>query len=271
MTSDLGGEAEGGGREPEQCRVLGVDYWQVRLAGGGDLFLTGFGLPFAEQLDPRHWFGAAWFDTHRQRLRGTSTIYRSQTEPWRGRSLDLVVRFNRVGEDLPVDTVTMREFTHAEFNSPFEEVAVLMKLRGVRWGAGGRYIPTKRPLAIYCPPERLAFWQTGRSADRMAVKQARMPEMRLETERQYLLLYGWIKGIDVQEFAAQVGGEDGRRLTVEAMREVQEELREAGFRVLDMKPAHIIVRRAPDGGLKRRRDGRLVYALIDYELLEAVG
>ena len=55
------------------------------------------------------------------------------------------------------------------------------------------------------------------------------------------------------------------------MREVESELQEAGFRMLDMKPAHIVVRFTKSGQLLRRKNGRLAYALIDYELLEHTG
>ena len=37
-----------------------------------------------------------------------------------------------------------------------------------------------------------------------------------------------------------------------------------------MKPAHVILRFDAAGQLKRRPDGRLLYALVDYELLEKI-
>ena len=40
-----------------------------------------------------------------------------------------------------------------------------------------------------------------------------------------------------------------------------------GFRVLDTKPNHIILRRRRDGSLLRRH-GKLVYAMVDFELLQ---
>jgi hypothetical protein len=40
-----------------------------------------------------------------------------------------------------------------------------------------------------------------------------------------------------------------------------------GFRVLDIKPGHIILRQRLDGRLLVRQ-GRLVYALVDFELLQ---
>lgn len=250
--------------------IRGVEYCQTQTAEGGDLFLTRFGVPFAEQLQPDHWLAAPWFEAHRLRLRGTSTIYRTQSKPARGRSLDLVVRFNRVGEDLPVDIMTRDFYTQAAFNSPFEEVEALMALRAARLGPKRRRILTQRPLAIYSPPQRLQPWQTGRSESQMAVKQARMPEMLLDLLRAYVLVYGWIKGADTQEVADRLGlnGAARERFLQGAMSEAEGELKQAGFRVLDMKAAHVIVRFTHEGHLLRRKDGRLAYALIDYELLE---
>ncbi len=45
------------------------------------------------------------------------------------------------------------------------------------------------------------------------------------------------------------------------------ELAQKGYQVADMKPQHVILRPQPDGTLLRDRNGQLVYALIDYELL----
>ena len=260
-------------RQPAFTRrvIQGVEYHHAQQAGGGDLFLTRFGLPFASHLHPDNWLSPPWFDAHRVRLRGTSSIYRTQSKPLGGRALDLIVRFNRVGQDLPVDTFFYDLFPHAAFNSPFEEVAEVMSLRAARLGPQRWFIPTKRPLAIYSPPTRYQLWQTGRSESLMAAKQARLPEIELDILRPYILVYGWIKGLDAQDAAAQYGvGGASRQASflAETLDEVEGELKQAGFRVLDMKPAHIIVRFTADGRLLRRKDGRLVYALIDYELLE---
>jgi hypothetical protein len=49
---------------------------------------------------------------------------------------------------------------------------------------------------------------------------------------------------------------------------VVHELWQKGYRVIDMKPAHVILRPRPDRNLLRDRNGQFAYALIDYELLE---
>jgi hypothetical protein len=250
--------------------IGGVEYHQAETEDGGHLFLTRFGLPFALQLHPDNWLAPDWFEAHRHRLRGTSAIFRTQTKPIMGRALDVVVRYNRVGQDLPVDTLTRSTYSHATFNSPFEEIAQVMALRAARVGPERHMVPTKRPLAIYSPPTRLELWQSGRCESQIAIKQAKLPEARLDILRPYILVYGWIKGIDVQQAADHfaLGGASREEFLSSAMAEVETELERAGFHVLDMKPAHIIVRLRADGRLRRRQDGRLVYALIDYELLE---
>ena len=252
--------------------ILGVQYFHAKTPDGGDLYFTRFGLPFAQYLLPENWREPDWFIAHRQKLRGTSTIYRTLTKPVSGKSLEIVVRYNRVGEELPVDTLTLEKFMHAEFNSPFEEIAVLAELRAARRGADRRRIPTKKPLAIFEPPDLLQLWQSGRLESKIAQKLARYPQAALDIRRQYILIYGWIDGHDAQQVAdqRQLDGEAREKFLVETTTFVTTELAEAGFRVLDMKPAHVILRFDAAGNLKRRQDGKLLYALVDYELLEKI-
>ncbi len=252
--------------------ILGVPYFHAQTPDGGDLYLTPFGLPFARHLLPENWREPEWFLAHRQKLRGTSTIYRTITQPVDGKSLEIVVRYNRVGEELPVDTLTLEKFMNADFNSPFEEIARLMQLRAARRGKDRRRIPTKKPLAIFAPPDLLQLWQSGRLESKISQKLARYPQAALDIRRQYILLYGWIVGLDAQQVAdeKQLAGEAREQFLKATTGFVTDELAEVGFRVLDMKPAHVILRFDPDGNLKRRQDGKLLYALVDYELLEPI-
>ena len=72
-------------------------------------------------------------------------------------------------------------------------------------------------------------------------------------------------GRDAQEMyeLGLLGKAEMEKLTRRAAREM--ELK--GFRVLDNKPRHCILREWKNGGLLRR-NGELVYALIDFELLQ---
>jgi hypothetical protein len=243
---------------------LGVAYEQVATAEG-DLYLTRFGAAFREHLSPENWFAPEWFAARRRRLFGTSTIYRVPTKPVRGMSLDLVVRFSRVGQEVPLDTLSFERTTGIEFNSPFEEFALVMDLRSRR-----PRIATKRPLAIYVPVDRLPLWQTGRKDYKIAAKLAQHPEVPLDIERPYILLYGWIEGCNAMEVlegvATQIPVTDAflKDLTCRAVGDLSRH----GFRMADIKPEHILLRVRPEGSILRRRDGQVAYALVDYELLE---
>jgi hypothetical protein len=250
--------------------LLGVRYAHLKTPEGGDLYLTEYGQAFWEQLLPENWLAPDWFSANRQRLVGTSTVYRVPTRPVRGIGLQLVVKWSRVGEEVPIDTLTLNKFINTEFNSPFEEVALVMELRSSRWNPHSRRVRTQKPLGIYVLPERLQLWQTGRSESRIAAKLAQHPGVELDILRQYVVLYGWVKGLDLTEVAQRWGlGEAAREaFFANATSLVTFELAAKGYRMVDMKPAHIIVRLAPDGkSLLCDRHQRLLYAVVDYELL----
>ena len=247
--------------------LLGVDYAHIKTGDGGDLYLTRFGAPFAEHLKPESWFAPDWFPDHREKLDGTSTVYRVRTRPLGGKGKDLVVKWCRVGEQIPFDTFTFTKFAEAEFNSPYEEFAGVMEMRADRRPPT---IRTHKPLAIYVPAKRLQPWQTGRSASKMELKKAKFRDVELDICRQYILIYEWVKGVSlVEAFAAMPGEVEARRQEMHRLSGLAiRDLAIKGFRVLDMKPEHLIVRPRDDGELTRSRDGSVAYALVDFELLE---
>jgi hypothetical protein len=250
--------------------LLGVSYTHLKTTDGGDLYLTKYGQPFWEHLLPENWYAREWFEPNRERLLGTSTVYKVPTRKIRGTGLHLVVKWSRVGEDVPLDTMTIVKFINAEFNSPFEEFSLLMELRAGELGPPGIRVRTQKPLAIYVPSKRLQLWETGRSESRIAAKLAQHPGVELDILRQYLVLYGWVKGLDITELTGQwkLSPEERETLCAGATSMVNHELGLKGYRVVDMKPQHVIVRQRPDGSLLRDRNGQMVYALVDYELLE---
>lgn len=257
----------------ETVSFLGVDYARVKTADGGDLYLTRFGFPFREHLAPENWYAPGWFAEHRIPLEGTSTIYKLPTKPVRGRILDLVVRFSRLGQEIPLSVQFISENAHAEFNSPFEEFALLMALRSAHLRTSLPRIFTKKPLAIYVPATRLQDWQTGRLESKMAAKRARHPEVELEMSRQYILLYGWIDGLNAVQAAHALGMTKTatRSFLRDMTLRVIHDLRQHGFRVLDIKAEHVVVRIRRNGSLVRRHSGDVAYGLVDYELLEPLG
>lgn len=250
--------------------LLGVDYYHFKTSDDGDLYLTRFGLPFREQLQPENWYAEDWFRENRERLQGTSSVYRVPTRLVNGKALNLVVKWSRVGEVVPLDTFTFNKFIHAEFNSPFEEFSLLMELRKGENGPPGIRIRTQRPMAIYVPSERMQDWQTGRSEDKIRAKVARHPGVEIDVLRQYVVVFGWIKGRDAVETAEDFGLEDQARTDFlgHTTSLVVHELWQKGYRVIDMKPNHIILRPRPKQTLLRDRNGGFAYALVDYELLE---
>jgi hypothetical protein len=250
--------------------LLGVDYVHLKTRDGGDLYLTRFGLPFWRNLVPENWYAAEWFETKRERLQGTSTIYKVPTRPVNGRTLQLVVKWSRVGEVVPLDTLTFNKFINAEFNSPFEEFSLLMELRQGETGPAGIHVRTQRPMAIYVPSELMRDWQTGRSEDKIRAKVARHPGVEIDILKQYVVVFGWVKGLDAVQTAERFGLEGRRRTEFLAHMTslVTHELAQKGYRVVDMKPEHIILRPRPDQSLLRERNGQIVYALVDYELLD---
>ncbi len=247
--------------------LLGVRYWHRVTPEGGDLYLTDLGRPYADLLLPANWREDEWFAAKRQRLAGTSVVYRVPTKVVNGRQLDLVVKWCRVGEEIPYDTLTFQKFTEAEFNGPYEEFSLLMELRNQ---PGHLPLRTNRPFGIYVPPERLKLWQTGRSRSKMDHHQAKFRDVELDMYRQYIFLYQWVDGLSAVEALEQaLPDPHARRHELEKLTlRVKDDLARRGFFVIDHKPVHFILRPRPDGSLLRDPDtGELAYALVDFELL----
>lgn len=261
-----------------RVRVFGVEYAAMELPDGGQLFLTPFGWSWMVQLLPD-----AWYTTERWRTDGhilpggTGTVYwLPSTDP----RLEMVLKFSRFAQEVPLmvtDSYPVQmpwdALAEAHFNSPFEEFGLLMDLRKGRWGPRKLRIRTKRPLAIYVPPTHFKTWQLGRSQSRFDdyhrqmindQQQERSP-IDLDIQRDYMMLFAYVKGRNAEDemAAGLLNEQQTRRLTIR----VDRELNARGFRVLDNKPKHFILRRDKHGQLLRR-NGKLVYALVDFELLQ---
>jgi len=267
--------------------VLGVVYAHTQTSDGGDLYLTPCGLPYADLLQIENWYEKSWFTLNRVRLTGTSSVFRVPTKVVNGQRLQLVVKNSRVGEDVPLDTHTLYEFLRAEFNSPWEEFALVMELREGAFGPQDVSIQTQQPLAIYVPPERTQMRHTGRSRDKMQRIVRRHPGIDLDILRQYILVYQWIEGVDmVQAFREiRISQDELVRHLTAVNKSAIERLRVKGFAVADMKPSHIIVEHSQleemrgladgcdDGGVTRQCEhlhslmNRSNVSIVDYELL----
>jgi hypothetical protein len=262
-----------------RMRAFGVDYARVRTAAGGDLFVTPYGWPHLRSLLPENWYANQWFVQAGERQAGaTGHVYRVPSRLVQG--IDLLVKFSRVGQEVPLQLATSfpegavpPDQADARFNSPWEEFGLVMELRRGDYGPPVT-LRAQRPLAIYAPPEQFDLWRLGRSACRFDLHQRQLAEDQedrenacdLDIRRDYVLLYSWIKGIDAEQafLRGWVPEAELKALT----HRVIGELETKGFRVLDNKPKHFIVRQPQRGGPVLRRAGQIAYGLVDFELLQ---
>ncbi len=267
--------------------VLGVVYLHTRTDDGGELYFTRFAESHQEHLDIKNWYEESWFTKHRVRLLGTSSVYRVPTRSVNGSSLDLVVKNCRVGEDVPINTHTLEQFVSAEFNSPWEEFALVMEMADKQVGQRINWIRAQRPLAIYVPPQRMQFWQSGRSRARINRIRARHPGIDIDILKQYKLVYEWIRGKNLIETFEHIKIEipDIVHHLQAMQKKAFDDLSTKGYHMADMKPEHVILdeedcERIERAGRSGEADAaqkqvdmvyRLLnagkYSVIDYELL----
>jgi hypothetical protein len=267
--------------------VLGVVYVHTKTSDGGDLYLTPFAESYHEYFAIENWYERDWFNAHKIRLIGTSSVYKIPTKEINGKSLDLVVKNCRVGEDVPIDTHILQEFCDAEFNSPWEEFSLVMELMDNVYGPKEMKVSTQLPMAIYVPPETMQVWQSGRSRTRINRIKAKHPGIHLDILKQYKLIYEWIKGHNLMEVFQHIDISHDElvghltRINYKALGD----LNRKGYLMADIKPEHIIIgeadtegiveigrseeRTAPDKQVdavyQLVNEGR--YSIIDYELL----
>jgi hypothetical protein len=248
----------------ELVKILGVEYAQLRLTSG-DLYITAEGLPFLNLLYPQnYWLDKKWFRENSRRLSGTSSVYKIKTKKIDGRQKDIVLKWNRMGQDIPgADQLDVLE--GAEFNSPFEEFALVKELKR-KLAQTGRKVATQKPLAIFVSAENFDLNQTGRHEHKMRQKLNQHNEILLDMRRLYAVVYEWVKGLDAHQAFNKgvISRETMKGLALDA----QQIIEKAGFIVRDNKPDHVIVRPKSDKHLARSRQGETIYALVDFELLE---
>lgn len=264
--------------------AYGVDYVQLDDEKGGRLWVTRHGWSQLAQLDPARWYAGQQYSRQGTRLAdGSGAVYRVPGISSGSRSRDLVVKFSRVAQDvqLYVPARLAKDWpegalSEAAFNDPFQEFGLVEELRRGQFGPATLRILTKRPLAIYSSGRRLPDWQSGREASSFRRNQKRLSDDQAQREvsyealdialdRQYVTLFQWVHGIDVQRLVEL--GRMSRAESVQLVRRAVRELAAKGFRMLDMKPNHLIVRMRADGRLVQRR-GRIAYVLVDFELLQ---
>ncbi len=249
----------------ERATVFGVPYVHLKFPDGDDLYVTEYGLPFIERIEPKRLFSdSEWFEVNSVPLSGTSSIYRVTTGEIEGMRKDLVVKWNRMGQEIP-GVHESDDLADAEFNSPFEEFALVTELRRAGLGETGR-VAMQKPLAIYVSARRIEPDRTGRKEYKMHAKIDLHRDVALDMFRPYAVIYEWIKGIDATE--AQAEGLLKRNQVESLTLRSRADTLKRGFVVRDSKPHHVIVRPEEGGRLLCEREGRVCYGLVDYELLE---
>lgn len=265
-----------------RARLFGVDYAIVSQPDGGELYVSRIAWRWLDWLQPDRWWDREADAVRGERLPGsTGTVYRVRSAPPGMPARDLVVKFSRVAQDVPLfipdeflDSLPRTAVADARFLAPFAEFGLLHELRGNILNHGPHRLRTKMPLAIYSPPGKYPLWQTGRHADIFRSHQQAMAhdqfenglaEVQLDIERDYLGIFAWIDGIDAEE--AFNRGLIDQDLLVLLTRSSNHALSRLGYRILDNKPRHLIVRPRPDGTLLQR-DGKIIYTMIDFELLQ---
>ena len=152
--------------------VFGVDYLHVNFPNGDDLYVTEHGRPYLGNILPESVFSdREWFRSHSTALSllgprsaATSSSFKVRTKPWRGKSIDVVLKWNRMGQEVP-DSRQVESLWYAEFNSPYEEFALLFEMRNSARESPGR-IRTHKPLAIYVPHEQVSWFELDGSRAR---------------------------------------------------------------------------------------------------------
>ena len=261
--------------------ILGVPYHVHASADGGELYVTRHGLPLKDRLASLAWFDPARRAAQWKPLAGaTGSVHRVTLDPdAAGGPLHMVVKFCRFGQEVFIGAqasflkeVPQEVIQGARFNGPFEEFSRVMTLRAAARTRGQVRMHTKRPLAIYCPPRRYPAWKLGRaSAELQRCTDFMHRHLRdddaappLHHDRDYLLIYSWIKGESAQSMHLR-GAMDEQALRGLSHLTAADMMR-CGFRCLDHKPAHIILRPRTPGGAAVW-GGAPAYALVDFELL----
>jgi len=267
-----------------RARVFGVEYAVCPQPDGGDLWISRPAWHWFDYLQPGHWWDRDNLAVRGERLPGsTGTVYRARSAPPGKVPRDLVVKFSRIAQDVPLfipddflESLPKEAVATARFLGPFAEIGLLTEMRESVMNHGPDRLRTKVPLAVYAPPEKYPLWETGRHADIFRAHQRAMAAdqfengltpVTLDLGRDYLLLFEWVGGIDAEE-ASKRG-----HLDDEALRYLTHTsnlaMARLGYRVLDNKPRHVIVRPRADGTLATRH-GRTLYAVVDFELLQRV-
>jgi hypothetical protein len=264
---------------PKTADLYGVRYAVFEGPDFGQLMVTRYGWSLLQQLMPANWYAGGRFWREGERLgQSTGTVYRFKLPETKPSFENIVIKVSRFAQDVPfyagatfLEKIPESVIAGLRFNNPFEEFGRLWRLRATPHGTR---ILTKKPLAIYSPPEKLPLWQHGRTEgaagmEQRAVAGEQTPghaQVDLDPQRSYFSIFGWVRGLDASSL--YLGGQLAESTMAELTAQSTADLMQHGMIVLDHKPAHIVIRWNPrTRDWVRRSDGRIAYVLVDYELL----
>jgi hypothetical protein len=246
------------------AKVFDVEYAHLTLRNRDDLYVTRFGVPHIDILRPEnYWTDEAWFEANSEQLSGTSTVFRVRTKEVAGRALDIVLKWNRMGQEVP-GSRNVHGMMFAEFNSPFEEFSLVMELKNEMRGDEER-LSIQTPLAIYVPADTSELWQLGRKHHMMQALMQKHRDVELDMHRSYAVIYEWIHGHDLLQ------ARDLKMLRDAAVDAANEHahgiLHKKGFVVKDYKPEHVILRGSQPARGHSIEPLEAPKGLVDFELL----
>jgi hypothetical protein len=257
---------EGHGLNPEivageRVTILGVPFIHIGFPNKDELYLTDFGAECVGNLMPDQYTGER-FRKYSRRLKGSSFVYQVRTEDTRSRPLDVVLKWNRMAQDVPGSTGLVGDLT--EFNSPFEEFQLALELREAAADSTFGF-DVQKPLAIYVPSEKAAVSEWGRAPWIMERIIRSHDNVKIDMEKGYAVIYDWLEGIDA--VMARDNGLLSEANVEELTLRVEHEMAILGFQVSDRKPHHVIVTVNGENALAKKDNGEISYGVVDYELL----
>ncbi len=125
-----------------------------------------------------------------------------------------------------------------------------------------------RPLAIYVPRKYVQGEQLGRRRHKMEAIQRSHEEIAIDWNRNYAVIYEWLKGIDAAE-ACRKGLLDQRGAGRIGPAGERATCIDKGFAVSDNKPQHIIVRPDARHGLMKDPTGKIALWAGRFRVVEA--
>lgn len=248
-------------------RILDVQYTHLTLNNGDDLYLTEYGLKHWQNFLPENFIlDKEWFNTNSKKLLGTSCVFKVKTKPASGESSNIVIKWNRMGEDIPGGASPESDLlADARFLSPFEEFKLLEELyESVHYHKKG--IELQEPLAIYIPSDKKDHLQQLRRKYLIDhINRILEKDVKIDINRSYVMIYRWIEGINAMEANKQgfLSETEMKEIAYRADTEIQK----CGYIIRDNKALHVIV--YPIGNnLLRDGNNNVLYGYVDYELLE---